>query len=132
MIVIDASALTDYLITHGPAAANVRTRITGERVYAPAHLDHEVSRAIVRNMQRANITEKQADQAIAYLAAFPAQRIPLPSLLPRAWELRDNTYVGDALYIALAEELGCPLVTTDSKVSGVPGIRCAVETLTKT
>ncbi|MEV0962070.1 type II toxin-antitoxin system VapC family toxin [Streptomyces sp. NPDC049910] len=107
-------------------------RITGEQVHAPAHLDHEVSRAIVRNKQRKNITERQAGQAITYLAQSGAQRIPLPSLLPRAWELRDNTHVGDALYMALAEEPGCPLVTTDTKVAGVPGIRCVVETLAKT
>jgi predicted nucleic acid-binding protein len=80
-------------------------------------------------MQRKNLTEEQAERAINDLATLPFQRVPVPHLLPRAWELRLNTYVGDALYIALAEELDCPLLTTDTKVSGVPGIRCAVETL---
>ncbi|GGV38018.1 hypothetical protein GCM10010495_64080 [Kitasatospora herbaricolor] len=44
---------------------------------------------------------------------------------------RHNTYVGDAIYISLAETLSCPLVTTDGKSAGVPGISCPVEHIPK-
>ncbi|MFD5559065.1 type II toxin-antitoxin system VapC family toxin [Kitasatospora griseola] len=126
MIVIDASATVELLTGTGAVAERVRARLVGEDVYAPAHLDHEASRAIVRMMQRGALTEKDAGAAIADLDALDVQRIPIPGLLLRAWELRDNTYVGDALYIALAETLLCPLLTTDSKMAGVPGVHCEI------
>ena len=39
------------------------------------------------------------------------QRIPLAALVDRAWQLRDNVTFYDALYVALAEEAGAPLLT---------------------
>jgi predicted nucleic acid-binding protein len=35
----------------------------------------------------------------------------------------------DAAYVALAEALGCVLVTGDERLSKAPGVRCAVEVL---
>jgi predicted nucleic acid-binding protein len=49
------------------------------------------------------------------------------TLLDRAVELRANATVYDALYIALAEQLDCTVVTIDAKLSAIPGIRCSVE-----
>ncbi|MEV7123179.1 hypothetical protein [Kitasatospora griseola] len=54
------------------------------------------------------------------------QRIPVPGLLLRARELRDNNYVGAALHIALAEALLCPLLTANWRMAGVPGIGCEI------
>lgn len=48
----------------------------------------------------------------------------------RAWELRDNATPYDAVYVALAELLGCPLLTGDQRLARAPGIRCPVEVLT--
>jgi predicted nucleic acid-binding protein len=127
VIVIDASATVELLVGTGTAASQVRARLIGEDVYAPAHLDHEVSRVIVKLFRRGDLTEADAEAAIMDLDALDFQRIPIPGLLPRAWELRENTFVGDAFYLALAETLQCPLVTTDGKMSGIPGIRCTVD-----
>lgn len=79
---------------------------------------------------RGELTEKRAGAAMDALTGLPIRRIPLADLLPRVWELRDNAYTGDALYLALAEDLDCPLVTTDGKLAGVPGHHAAVEVLT--
>jgi predicted nucleic acid-binding protein len=127
VIVIDASAGVEFLVGTGAAASQVRARLVGEDVYAPAHLDHEVGRVIVRLYQTGRLAETDAEAAIRELDALDVQRIPIPGLLLRAWELRHNTYVGDAFYIALAETLSCPLVTCDSKMPGVPGVRCTIE-----
>jgi predicted nucleic acid-binding protein len=72
---------------------------------------------------------QRAEAARATLAAVRLTRCPYQSLLPRVWELRANAGVYDALYLALAEELDCPLVTTDTKHVTVPGIRCQVDTI---
>ncbi|MCX2712420.1 type II toxin-antitoxin system VapC family toxin [Mycolicibacterium sp. J2] len=47
-------------------------------------------------------------------------------LLERVCELRDTVTTYDAMYVALAEALDCPLVTADARLSRAPGIRCAV------
>jgi len=48
----------------------------------------------------------------------------------RAYELRANVTAYDAAYIALAELLGCALVTADARLARAPGIRCPVTILT--
>jgi predicted nucleic acid-binding protein len=42
------------------------------------------------------------------------------------WALRANLSAYDAGYVALAEALDCALVTADARLSGAPGLRCAV------
>lgn len=42
----------------------------------------------------------------------------------RVWELRHNVTSYDAWYVALAERLGCPLVTLDLRLSRASGPRC--------
>ena len=44
------------------------------------------------------------------------ERYALEPLLPRAWSLRNQLHAYDALYVALAIELDCPLLTTDDRI----------------
>jgi predicted nucleic acid-binding protein len=48
-------------------------------------------------------------------------------LLPRVWELRNNLTAYDAVYVALAEALGAPLLTRDRRLAGAAGHRATVE-----
>jgi predicted nucleic acid-binding protein len=45
----------------------------------------------------------------------------------RAFALRDNVTVYDALYLVLAEALGATLVTRDAALAAVPGVRARVQ-----
>jgi predicted nucleic acid-binding protein len=52
---------------------------------------------------------------------------PTSSLVRRVWELRNNLTAYDACYVALAEALGCTLLTADVKLSRAPGTRCPID-----
>jgi predicted nucleic acid-binding protein len=53
-------------------------------------------------------------------------RQPVTGVLDRIWELRDNLSAHNAGYVALAETLGCVLVTADGRIAAAPGVRCPV------
>ena len=67
--------------------------------------------------------------ALAHLAGFPIDRMPLPPLLERMWELR--AYVGqyDAAYVAPAERLSEPLITCDAAPAKVARGRCSFDSM---
>ena len=49
-----------------------------------------------------------------------------PALLDRVRELRDDLTAHDAAHVALAEALGCALLTADARTGRAPGVRCPV------
>jgi predicted nucleic acid-binding protein len=48
----------------------------------------------------------------------------------RAYELRANLTAYDAAYVALAELLGCGLLTGDGRLANALGPRCTIRLLT--
>lgn len=69
----------------------------------------------------------RAEQAIAEFSNLDMARYPHDALLPRVWELRKNVTAYDAAYLALAEALDAPLLTTDEKLARSTGHRARVE-----
>lgn len=128
MIVIDASALIDYLI---PASAfeliRDRIQLSGGELHAPYVVDIEVAHALRRLALGNRISAVQADEALADLVAARVSRYPHAPLLPRIWELRHNMTAYDAAYVALAEALDAPLITTDAHLARAPGHRATIE-----
>jgi predicted nucleic acid-binding protein len=45
----------------------------------------------------------------------------------RVWELRHNVSAYHAAYVALAEALGCNLVTADQRLATASGPSCTIE-----
>lgn len=125
--VVDTSAVVRALIEGGVPLH--RLTAPQEVFVAPAHLDAEVGHAL-RGLARGGvISDEQGSDCIADLRKLPVTRIPASTLVERAWELRKNATFYDALFVALAEELGCSLLTCDARFLGIPGIRCAIERL---
>lgn len=65
-------------------------------------------------------------RALAVWRRVGVTRYPMLTSLGRIWELRENLSAYDAAYVALAERLGCALITADARLSRAPGIRCAI------
>lgn len=131
MIVLDASAVLDLLLNLEPHAASIRRRVFEE---APGlltlHLlDAEVGQVLRRHVRRNELSVSRAKAALDDLTALPLQRYPLLPLLNRAFELRDNATVYDALYIVLAESTEAPLLTRDARLAAVPGHSAIIEVI---
>ena len=66
-------------------------------------------------------------RALSDLADFPFRRYPHDWLLLRVWELRNNVTAYDAVYVALAEALDAPLLTSDRHLAAAAGHHARVE-----
>lgn len=127
MIVIDASAVAALLLNQR-SAARLRERLAREdTLHAPHLLDLEVTQVLRRAVRHGLLTEAAAAVRLADLEALRLLRYPHAPFLNRIWELRANLTAYDAAYLALAEALAAPLITTDGRLSRVPGLRAAVE-----
>jgi predicted nucleic acid-binding protein len=128
VIVVDASALADVLL-RVPSATRVEERLLApdETLHAPHLIDLEILQVLRRFAAQGGWHEDRAAEALSDFEALRIARHAHESLRDRIWELRNNVTAYDAAYIALAEVLGCPLVTRDRKLSKVPGIGAKVE-----
>ncbi|HEY2377967.1 MAG TPA: type II toxin-antitoxin system VapC family toxin, partial [Gemmatimonadaceae bacterium] len=72
---------------------------------------------------------RRALLAVTLLSQFPITRYGHESLLPRIWTLRANLTAYDATYVALAEGLGCKLLTRDQHLATAPVARNVAELL---
>jgi predicted nucleic acid-binding protein len=118
VIVLDASALIDVALVQRNAKW-ILDQIDEEEVAAPAHQPAEVLSALVRMVRAAALTPEAAREALDAAMEIPQRLVP-PSAarVRRAFALREHIRVADGLYVALADELGCPLVTTDRRLAG--------------
>ena len=117
MIVLDSSAAIDYLL-EVPTGRFVAEQLEQHRLaVAPQLLDAEVVSGLRRGVSAGLVTEARAIVALAHLAALRIVRFPLLRYVPRVWELRHTVTAPDAFFVALAEESGLPLVTTDLRLA---------------
>ncbi len=130
MIVADASAVLELLLGTD-AAPRVAARLldASETLHAPHLLDVEVTQVLRRYAISGGLDARRGERALADLLDLPLRRHPHTVLLRRAWELRRSISAYDAVYVALAEALGAPLVTRDARLARAHGHRARVELL---
>jgi predicted nucleic acid-binding protein len=122
VIVLDASAAVSALLNAGPA----RTSLADEAVHVPHLIDAEIAHALRRQVLGRSLAAADGWAALDTWRRLGVVRHPIGGLLDRVWELRENVSAYDASYLALAEALGCALLTADGRLGRVPGLRCAV------
>jgi predicted nucleic acid-binding protein len=122
MIVVDASAALTGLLRRGEARQTLAT----EQLHAPHVVDSEVVSGLRRQVAAGRVDADTAQRILAIWPRLALTRYPVFALVARMWELRENLSAYDASYVALAESLGCPLLTADARLARAPGLRCAV------
>ena len=125
---VDASTVIEVLL-NTPVGIHAANRLfdPDETLHAPHLLDVEVAQVLRRYTRTGEIDSARGFQALEDLGDFPLTRYPHDLFLSRNWELRDNVTAYDAVYIALAEALGAPLLTRDAALVSAPGNNARIE-----
>ncbi len=124
VVAVDASVVVAALIDAGPDGRWAESAVAEDTLAAPELVLAEAAN-ILRRLERTNaISQVQANGAHADLLGLGIELFPFAPFARRTWELRSNLTVYDAWYVALAEALGCPLLTLDRKLSRASGPRC--------
>jgi predicted nucleic acid-binding protein len=129
VIVADASVLANAIGDDGPDGTAARAALAGHELSFPELADLEVVSVLRRRWLAKTMSARRFATAVGDLALLPADRYPLLPFMARAYELRANVSPYDATYVALAEQLGCPLLTADARLARAPGPRCPIVVL---
>lgn len=130
MIVLDASVLASLLADDGPSGQAARQVLQDAGDASMPDLADVETFAVLRKRWLAkDLSLPRFRAAVADLADLDLHRYPTLPLLPRALELRANVTGYDAVYVALAEGLGCELVTADQRLATASGPRCTIRLL---
>lgn len=129
MIVVDASAAIELALMSRVGRA-VMQRVDGRSLHAPELLLVEVAQVLRRLTAGGDVSARRAEQALEDLLDLDVALYEHEALVRRAWQLRSNLTAYDAVYVALAEELDAPLLTTDARLASAAGNRARVELAT--
>ncbi len=122
MIVVDASVAVLGLLNDG----NSRSQLAVEALAAPHLVDAEVAHALRSRVLRGALSADDGERALGRWARLGIDRYAMTGLLDRVWQLRGNLSAYDATYIAVAEALGCSLVTADRRLAAATGPTCPI------
>lgn len=122
MIVADASAALSALLNAGAA----RDVLDSEQLHVPHLIDSEIASGVRRTVAAGELTAEEGWTLLDAWRRLGMTRYPVFAILERIWALRANVSAYDASYVALAELLGCALLTADGRLSRAPGLNCVV------
>lgn len=130
MIVVDASAITELLLQTS-LGTRVEQRLYREDddFHAPHLLDVEVLSALRRLVHSGEVLPERAEEAIQDLGLLRVMRHGHLDLATRAWQLRQNFTMYDAMYLALAESLDATVITCDGPFAAAPGHVARIEVI---
>lgn len=118
-VVLDASAGVDSVLANY-RGAQVLDALSRSELWAPSLVDSEVLSALARMERAGAISGAEATRGLDSWSRVPCQRVPSELLLQDAWSRRAALRVSDAQYVALADRLGAPLLTSDARLARAP------------
>lgn len=127
MLVVDTSAVLGALVGRVPPPGLGERLAEDGDLHAPHLIDIEVLHALRRLNARGELSDERAADALTDYRELVLVRYPHFELSDRIWELRHNLTAYDAVFVALAEALGVPLITCDAGLGSAPGHSAQVE-----
>lgn len=125
-VVVDASVLVAALVGGGSDGTWAEAGVAQGRPIAPELAPAEVSNALRRLERLGELSPFEARTACRDLLQLSLRLYSFAPLAGRVWKLRANLTSYDAWYVALAESLGCPLLTLDRRLARTAGPRCEI------
>jgi predicted nucleic acid-binding protein len=127
VIVVDGSAIAGLLLRTPRVADRVAAHLRADGFPQTLDLaDVEVVSVLGRKSRRGELEASRAAEALDDLASLPVRRHRAAPFRYRIWELRGSLSAYDAAYVALAEALSAPLLTTDSRLARAGGHRAEI------
>jgi len=123
-LVIDASVVVAALVDGGADGAWAEPHLVAGGLVAPHLMPAEVANVLRRAVLAGALSSDAASLAHRDLLDLRVELFPYEPYAERVWELRANVTAYDAWYVAIAEQLGAPLVTLDRRLAGSSGPRC--------
>ncbi len=116
-VVVDASVAAKWYFPEVHADAARTLLASDAELHAPDFLFIEIANILWKRVRRAEIEADEAEHVLHHLHAVPFYLHTASDRTARAFRLalECGRTAYDCLYLALAEELGCPLVTADRK-----------------
>jgi predicted nucleic acid-binding protein len=120
--VLDASVAAFWVLRNPLQAKALKLRAEYQQniheMIAPAHFPGEIASGLTKAQRQRLIPGGNATKLIAEVLKTPPILYPLDPLFYRAVEISSQTRAAfyDCLYIALAEQENCELVTADVKL----------------
>jgi predicted nucleic acid-binding protein len=116
LIVVDSSALLDFMVLRA-VSSRVDELIVTERVlHAPHLIETEMLHVLRRWCARGRLETQKAEAALERLTQLRLVYHEHGQLRWRVWQLRAGFTAYDATYVALAELLRARLLTSDARL----------------
>jgi predicted nucleic acid-binding protein len=112
---VDASVAAKWFLPEQWSGEAYLLRSQDETLIAPDILIVELTRVILRKVRRRDLSEAAARDAFLLVAAQPVELRPTAALIALAFDigLKHQRDAYDAIYVALALQERCTLVTAD-------------------
>jgi len=117
-LVVDVSVAIKWFLVEAHADAARQVLAPENDLVAPDLIWPEIGNVLWKKRRRREISSEISQAILADFRRLPIAIAPCDPFIPSALEIADRTgrSVYDSLYLALAEQAGCRLVTADRKL----------------
>jgi predicted nucleic acid-binding protein len=117
-VILDASVAAKVCITESDSVSARALARSGTQLIAPELIFAEVANVAVKRLRRGDIPLDIAEAMMISVVSLVHEAVPIAGLVGRAFALAADHGLSayDAIYVALAEERGCDLVTADMRL----------------
>ncbi len=119
IVVVDASVAAMWFLPDANSQNAARLLDPGYDLAAPDLLSMEVASALLKALRRREISAGEAFEALEVLSAAGLRLFPADDYVDRAFQVtrRHGGSLYDGIYVALAQSLGAPVVTSDTRLA---------------